>query len=100
MKIIIALFFIRYGRGVEMCRLWLNNDFGPVETISESIMIYHVVLSGDTCNMRRSPDLKSLRPQRKEDSIQQINSKYCLIYHFDRCLKKLKRLLDVNGDKS
>jgi len=33
-----------------MSRLWLNNDFGPVETISESIMIYHVVLSGDTCN--------------------------------------------------
>ena len=26
-----------------MSRLWLNNDFGPVETISESIMIYHVV---------------------------------------------------------
>jgi hypothetical protein len=65
MKIIIALFFIRYGRGVEMSRLWLNNDFGPVETISESIMIYHVVLSGDTCNMRRSPDLKSLRPAKK-----------------------------------
>jgi len=57
-----------------MSRLWLNNDFGPAETISESIMIYHVVLSGDTCNMRRSPDLKSLT-QAKKDSIRQIISK-------------------------
>jgi hypothetical protein len=31
-----------------MSRLWLNSDFGPVEAINESIIIYHVVLSGDT----------------------------------------------------
>ena len=83
-----------------MRRLWLNNDFGPVETISESIMIYHVVLSGDTCNMGRSPDLKSLTPAKKKDFIQQIISKYCLLSLFDSSLSKFKRLLDVNGDKS
>src|SRR6478672_13066573 len=82
-----------------MRRLWLNNDFGPVETISESIMIYHVVLSGDTCNMRRSPDLKSLTPAKKKilfnRSFQNI---VCSL--FDSSLSKFKRLLDVNGDKS
>lgn len=48
-----------------MSRLWLNNDFDPVEAINESIIIYHVVLSGDTCKMRWSPDLKSLTKEKK-----------------------------------
>ena len=48
-----------------MSRLWLNNDFGPVEAINESI-IYHVVLSGDTCKMCWSPDLKSLTLKKKK----------------------------------
>ena len=56
-----------------MSRLWLNNDFGPVEAINESIIIYHVVLSGDTCKMCRSPDLKSLTLKKKKHSI--------VIYH-------------------
>ena len=48
-----------------MSRLWLNSDFGPVETVNESIIIYHVVLSGDTCKMCWSPDLKSLTLKKK-----------------------------------
>jgi len=48
-----------------MSRLWLNSDFGPVETVNESIIIYHVVLSGDTCRMCWSPDLKSLTLKRR-----------------------------------
>ena len=50
-----------------MSRLWLNNDFGPVEAVNESIIIYHVVLSGDTCKMCWSPDLKSLMVEMKKD---------------------------------
>ena len=49
---IIVLFFIRNGRGVETSRLWLNNDFSPALAIAERVIIYHVVLSGDTCKMR------------------------------------------------
>ena len=52
-----------------MSRLWLNNDFGPVEAVNESIIIYHVVLSGDTCKMCWSPDLKSLTLKKKKHSI-------------------------------
>ncbi len=48
-----------------MSRLWLNSDFGPVETVNESIIIYHVVLGGDTCKMCWSPDLKSLTLKKK-----------------------------------
>ena len=48
-----------------MSRLWLNSDFGPVETVNESIIIYHVVLSGDTCRMCWPPDLKSLTSKKK-----------------------------------
>jgi len=47
-----------------MSRLWLNNDFSPAEAIIESIIIYHVVLSGDACTMRWPPDLKSLLKQK------------------------------------
>jgi len=49
---IIALFFIRNGREVEMNRLWLNNGFSPAHAIAECIIIYHVVMSGDTCKVR------------------------------------------------
>jgi hypothetical protein len=51
-----------------MSRLWLNNDFDPVKTINESIIIYHVVLSGDTCEMCWSPDLESLTLEKKKAS--------------------------------
>jgi len=61
-----------------MSRLWLNSDFGPVETVNESIIIYHVVLSGDTCRMCWSPDLKSLT-LKKSICCDISSQKYCLI---------------------
>jgi hypothetical protein len=36
-------------------------------------------LSGDTCNMRRSPDLKSLIPAKKKGFDSTDHFKYCLI---------------------
>jgi len=80
-----------------MSRLWLNNDFGPVETISESIMIDHVVFERWYFQHASVAGFEIVETAKKRGFDSTDHFKYCLISHFDRCLKKLKRLLDVNG---